>query len=96
MYQMIKELDEKAVIIKYKTEVTKNEHGVGIQAKDAILNFSEAIPKHLVYIHDYFLNGRPNRKRLYSTFRILHNQDMDKIMMVVKYIMIDQKFCFKK
>ena len=60
MYQIIKELDEKAIIIKYKAEVTKNEYGVGIQAKDAILNFSEAIPKYLVYLHDYFPNGRPN------------------------------------
>jgi len=96
MYQMIKELDEMAVIIKYKAEMTKNEYGVGIQAKDTILNFSEAIPKHLVYIHDYFLNGCPNGKRLYSKFHILHNQDMEKIIMVVKDIMIDQKFYFKK
>ena len=56
MCQTIKELDEKAVIIKYKAEVTKNEYRVGIQAKNAILNFSEVIPKHLVYIHNYFPN----------------------------------------
>ena len=30
MYQMIKKLDKKAVIIKYKAEVTKNKYGVGI------------------------------------------------------------------
>jgi len=30
MYQTIKELDEKAVTIKYKAEVTKNKYGVGI------------------------------------------------------------------
>ena len=96
MYQIIKELDEKVVIIKYKAEVTKNKYGVGIQAKDAILNFSEAIPKHLVYIHNCFPNGRPNGKRLYSKFRILQNQDMEKIIIVVKNIMFDQKFYFKK
>ena len=73
MYQIIKELDKKAVIIKYKAEVTKNEYGVGIQVKDTILNFSEVILKHLVYIYDYFLNGYFNRKRLYSKFYILHN-----------------------
>ena len=73
MYQMIKELDEKAVIIKYKAKVTKNEYRVGIKAKDTILNFSEAIPKYLVYIHDYFPNRCPNGKRLYSKVRILHN-----------------------
>ena len=70
---MIKELDKKVVIIKYKAEVTKNEHGVGIQVKDTILNFSEVIPKYLLYIHDYFLNRYSNGKRLYSKFRILHN-----------------------
>ena len=96
MYQMIKELDEMAVIIKYKAEMTKNEYGVGIQAKDTILNFSEAILKHLVYIHNYFPNGCPNGKRLYSKFCILHNQEMEKIMMAVKDEMIDWKFYFKK
>ena len=96
MYQIIKELDEKAVIIKYKAEVTKNKHGVGIQAKDTILNFLEVIPKYLVYIHDYFPNGRPNGKRFYSKFHILYNQDIEKIMMAVKDIIIDQKFYFKK
>ena len=73
MYQVIKELDKKAVIIKYETEVTKNKHGVGIQAKDAILNFSEIIPNHLVHIYDYFPNGCPNGKRLHSKFHILYN-----------------------
>ena len=96
MYQMIKELDEMAVIIKYKAEMTKNEYGVGIQVKDTILNFSEAIPKHLVYIHDYFLNGHHNGKKLYSKFHILHNQNIEKIMTAVKDVMIDQKFYFKK
>ena len=89
MYQTIKELDKKAVIIKYKAEVTKNEYGVGIQAKNTILNFSEAITKHLVYIHDYFSNRYSNGKRLYSKVCILHNQDMEKIMMVVKDVIID-------
>ena len=95
MYQTIKELDEKAVIIKYKVEVTKNEYGVGIQVKDAILNFFEAIPKYLVYLHDYFSNRRPNGKRLYSKFRILHNQDIKKIMTAVKDVMFDHKFYYK-
>ena len=96
MYQIIKELDEKAVIIKYKVEVTKNEHGVGIQAKDALLNFSEAIPKYLVYLYDYFPNGRPNRKRLYSKFCILYDQDMEKIMTAVKDVIFDYKFYYKQ
>ena len=30
MYQTILELDDKAVIIKYKTTTTTNEHGIGI------------------------------------------------------------------
>ena len=75
--------------------MTKNEHRVGIQVKDAILNFSEVIPKHLVYIHNYFLNGFPNRKRLYSKVHILHNQNIEKIIIAVKDIMINQKFHFK-
>ena len=96
MYQIIKELDEKAVIIKYKAEVTKNEHEVGIQVKDAILNFSEVIPKYLVYLHDYFSNRRPNWKRLYSKFCILHDQDIEKIMIVVKDVIFDHKFYYKQ
>ena len=71
MYQTILELDKKVVIIKYKTTTTTNKHQVGIQAKDALLNFSEAITKYLVYLHDYFPNGRANRKILYSKFCIL-------------------------
>ena len=49
MYQTIKEINDQAVIIKHKTEITTNEHGIDIQAKDTILNFSEAIPKYLVF-----------------------------------------------
>ena len=96
MYQTIKELDEKAVIIKYETKVTKNKHRVAIQAKDAILNFLEAILKYLVCVYDYFPKRCPNGKRIYSKFCIFHNQDMEKIMTVVKDEMIDQKFYFKK
>ena len=95
MYQTIWELDNKAVIIKYKTTTTINEHGIGIQAKEALLNFSEAIPKHLIFLHDYFLNRRPNGKRIYLKFRILHNEDIDKIMLAVKDKMMDYKFYVK-
>ena len=95
MYQTIWELGNKAVIIKYKTTITINKHGISIQAKEALLNFSEAIPKYLIYLYDYFLNGRPNGKRIYLKFQILHNEDIDKIMLVVKDEMMDYKFYVK-
>ena len=44
MYQTILELDNKAVIIKYKASTTMNKHRVGIQAKKVLLNFSEVTP----------------------------------------------------
>ena len=83
------------MIIKYKTTTTINEYRIGIQAKEALLNFSEAIPKYLVYLHDYFPNGRSNRKRIYSKFRILYNEDINKIMLAVKDDMMDYKFYVK-
>ena len=96
MYQTILELDDKAVTIKYKTTTTTNKHRISIQAKEALLNFSEAIIKHLVYLHDYFLNRRPNEKRIYSKFWILYNKDIDKIILAVKDDMIDYKFYAKR
>jgi len=83
------------VIIKYKTTITTNEHGIGIQAKEALLNFLEAISKYLVYLHDYFPNGRLNGKRIYSKFRILHNKDIDKIILAVKDKIMNNKFYMK-
>ena len=63
MYQTILQLENKAIIINYKIEATKNENRVGIKEKEALLNFSEAILKYLVYLHDYFLNERSNGKK---------------------------------
>ena len=84
------------VVITYKSETTRNKYRIGIQAKESLLNYTEDILKHLVFIHDFFLNGRPNDKRLYSKFKILYNKDIDKVMIVVKDDMIDFKFYSKR
>ena len=50
MHQTMLELDEKAAIINSKTTTIANKHGAGIQAKESLLIFLEATPKHLVYL----------------------------------------------
>ena len=67
MHKIIKDLDSQAVIIKYKmTDIESNEYGYGVKAKEALLNFLEAIPKYFAYIHNYFPNDHSNGKDLYS------------------------------
>ena len=85
MYKIIKDLDSQAIIIKYKmTDIESNQYRHGVKAKEVLLNFSEVIPKYLTYIYDYFPNGYPNKKRLYSKFQILYNEDIEKIILAVK------------
>ena len=95
MYQTIQEIDTKAVIIGYKAATTKNKHSIGIQAKYVLLNYTKAVPKHLIFIYEFFLNRHPNGKRIYSKFKILHNKDIDKIILAVKDDLIDYKFYTK-
>ena len=95
MHEIIQEIDDKVVIVMHEVETTKNKYRISIQAKEALLNYTEAIPNHLVYLYDYFPNSRSNGKILYSKFYILHNKDMDKIMIVVKDMLVDQKFYSK-
>ena len=83
------------MIVDYKAATTKNEHSVGIQAKDVLLNYTEAVSKHLIFIYEFFPNSHLNRKRIYSKFKILHNKDIDKIMLAVKDDLIDYKFYAK-
>ena len=83
------------MILDYKAATTKNEHGVGIQAKDALLNYTEAVPKYLIFIHKFFSNRCPNGKKIYSKFKILYNKDIDKIILAVKDDLIDYKFYAK-
>ena len=59
---MIQEIDDKAVIVRYKVIMTKNEYNIGIQVKEALLNYTEAISKYLIFIYNFFSNGRPNEK----------------------------------
>ena len=53
LYKTIKEIDSIALIIWYQSEEDKeeiskkNKVGVGIMAKDALLNYNEAIPNYL-------------------------------------------------
>ena len=58
MCTIIQEIDNKVVIAVYKVETTKNKYGIGIQAKEALLNYAEVIPKHLVYLYNYFPSVR--------------------------------------
>ena len=47
---MIKSIDGNALIIRYKGEeeiTEKNESGVAVKAKDALLNYTEAISNYL-------------------------------------------------
>ena len=95
MYRIIQEIDDKAVITLYKVETTKNKYRIGIQVKEVLLHYTEAVPKYLVFIYDFFLNKRLNKKRLYSKFKILYNKDIDKVTIVVRDKMIDFKFYSK-
>ena len=95
IHQIKLEIDDKAVIIKYKSETIINEHRIAIQSKEALLNFLEAIPRYLVFLYDYFPNRYPNNKRLYSKFHILCNQYFDKIILVIKNEIMDCKSCTK-
>ena len=50
MYKTIKSVDRNALIIKYKgeEEITQtNKSGVAVNVKDALLNYTEAIPSFL-------------------------------------------------
>ena len=95
MYKTILELDNKVVITNCKAKTIKNKYRISIQAKDALLNYTKAIPKYLLFIYDYFLNCRPKGKRAYYKFKILYNKDINKIMIVVKDEIINYKFYSK-
>jgi len=65
MYKTIKSIDGNALIIRYKGEkdiTEKNKSRVAVKAKDALLNYTKAIPSFLWQIHEFFPNGRPNGK----------------------------------
>ena len=53
MYKAIKEVDATALIIRYKPKegkdeiIEKNKSGIGVIAKNTLLNYSESIPKYL-------------------------------------------------
>ena len=97
MYKIIKDLDSQAIIIKYKMIIIElNQYRYRVKAKEVLLNFSKAIPKYLAYIYDYFPNGYLNRKLLYSKVWILHYEDIEKIIPVVKEDdrFIETKFWF--
>ena len=87
---MIREVDTTAFIILYKPEksendiIETNDSGIGVMAKNVILNYSESIPKYLWQIQQYFPNGYPNGKRLFSKFRILYNILIKNIIMMIK------------
>ena len=51
---MIKSVNGNILIIRYKGEeeiTAKNESGVAVKAKDALLNYTEAIPNYLWQIY---------------------------------------------
>ena len=66
MYKTIKEMDNNTLIVKYKSEEEEimeiNKSGIVVLAKNALLNYTKAILPFLWQIHEYFSNGRPNRK----------------------------------
>ena len=74
MYKAIKEIDTIVVIIKYKQEedeeelVEENEIRVRVMVKHVLLNYEEASPKYLRKLQKFFLNGCPNRRKLFSKF----------------------------
>ena len=73
-----------------------NEAEVSIKAKDALLNYSEVIPNYLWQIQSYFPNRRPNRKQIFSKFRITHNITIEDIISTLKEVMKEFKFYSKK
>ena len=77
-------------------EITeKNEVGVEVQAKKAWMNYTEVIPKYLWQIHKYLLNRRPNRKRIFSKFRLTHNIPIKNIIIILKEALVSIKFFAK-
>ena len=63
MCKTIKDVDPTALIIRHQPEeekeggiTTSNDAGVAAQAKNALLNFREAIPSYLWQIHRFFPN----------------------------------------
>ena len=53
MYKVIKEVNATALIIRSRPEegediiIEKNKRRIGVKAKNALLNYSESIPKYL-------------------------------------------------
>lgn len=83
-------MDVTALIVKFrpedgKEEITeKNDVGVGVKAKNAWINFTESIPKHLWKIHNFLPNRRLNGKHIFSKFRLTHNMPAEEIIMTLK------------
>ena len=59
-----------------------------------MLNYTKSFLKYSIFFLKYFLNSYLNRERIYSKLRILHNRDIDKIILTLKngegYIYLDK------
>ena len=102
LYKTIKDIDSTILIIRYQPEEEKdrkitefNDAGVAVKARDALLNYSEAIPNYLWQIYRYFLNGRPNGKRMFSKFRLTHNVEIKDTILTLKEELDEYKFYSK-
>ena len=69
----------------YNEEVSKNnEVGVGVIAKDTLMNHNYTFLTYLWKLQRYFLNRSPNEKQLFSKFRISHNITIEDIILTLK------------
>ena len=101
MCKAIKAVDMIVLIIKYKLDkdeeafIKVNESGLGIASKNTLINYTKAIPNFLWQIQVYFSNSQPNSRCLFSKFCLTCNIETEYIILILKEVLEDYKFCAK-